>query len=202
MLRATCNKTVAGGKAKGTVERKNVGEAQRAVCWNKVHGDGRTGAIEDLMDYGFGRFFHLRYPQDLLGKLRRDYQRVLADPSDSCAAFDFFVTANHLPDWVWPSDRRAQRALRRTEPIPRVCEHLADGAKHFLLERDHTGVLELLPEHGGVGLDRVDDSCSPPLGLVVRLDQEEARAVGSEMVAVATLAAAVLKYWERRFGRG
>ena len=43
----------------------------------------------------FGGFFALGTPADLLKKLRHDF---------SYAAFDFFVTAEHLLDWKYPDD--------------------------------------------------------------------------------------------------
>src|SRR5258708_13406634 len=94
-------------------------------------------------DFGFRGFGGIGFPQDLLAKLRHDHQRILANPNAAYAAFDFFITADALPDWVWPSDRRAQRGLRETESIPRVCKHLADAAKHFFLVVPHSGVQEL-----------------------------------------------------------
>ncbi len=72
-------------------------------------------------DYGFRGFFALRTPQDLLAKLRHDHARLVDNPIDSYAAFDFFVTANHLVDWIWPSATRTQqRDNRRAETIPRI----------------------------------------------------------------------------------
>jgi hypothetical protein len=46
--------------------------------------------------------FELRTPEDLLGKLRVDLKRLEADPLDQYAAFDFFVSASHMPDWLSP----------------------------------------------------------------------------------------------------
>ena len=39
--------------------------------------------------------FDLNTPQDLLRKLKHDYQRIIQSPTDMFAAFDFFVTAPH-----------------------------------------------------------------------------------------------------------
>jgi hypothetical protein len=43
--------------------------------------------------------FDLRSPEQLREKLEADFKRVLGDPLDSYAAFDFFVTAWHLVEW-------------------------------------------------------------------------------------------------------
>ena len=72
----------------------------------------------------------LQTPADLLDKLRHDYERVRADPHDAYAAMDFFVTAEHIVDWVWPDDAKARKVERSREPMATV-SHLASGAKHF-----------------------------------------------------------------------
>jgi len=77
--------------------------------------------------------FDLQSADDLCGKLRHDFERVQANARDSYAAYDFVVTAWHLLEWWRPGNENA--AARRTtadeNPILRVCEHLAVGAKHF-----------------------------------------------------------------------
>jgi len=41
------------------------------------------------MDYGFRGFFQLRDVNDLLAKLRRSYQRLVAAACDAYAAYEF-----------------------------------------------------------------------------------------------------------------
>ena len=49
-------------------------------------------------------FFTLRTPADLLEKLEVDFNRLKAASQDSkeaqYAALDFFVCAEHIPDWM------------------------------------------------------------------------------------------------------
>jgi hypothetical protein len=78
-------------------------------------------------------FLELRTPRDLLRKLERDYERLLNSPTDADAAFDFIVTANHIPDWLHPNDGKAQNAIRQSRAELQVCRELANGAKHFVL---------------------------------------------------------------------
>jgi hypothetical protein len=42
-------------------------------------------------------FFYLKTPEDLLHKLEREYEKVKQNPADVDHAFNFFVTAEHLP---------------------------------------------------------------------------------------------------------
>jgi hypothetical protein len=154
-------------------------------------------------DYGFGGFFELRTPQQLLQKLRHDRARLQEHHADSYAAFDFFVTANSLIDWVWPSaTRRQQRANRRSDAIPRICEHLADGAKHFILTREHKGVAattRLTSARSGLARSGATRSGMTVPTLVVELEPDEAEELGvRKLVGIRALADMVLLYWANR----
>jgi hypothetical protein len=88
------------------------------------------------IDYGLGGLFGLRDPHDFLKKLKHDAQRLELNAVDSYAAFDFFVTANCLVDWSWPSETRQKlNAERQIDLLPRICWHLADAAKPTSLIR-------------------------------------------------------------------
>jgi len=154
-------------------------------------------------DYGFRGFFELTTPQQLLRKLQHDHTRLRENPLDTYAAFDFFVTANSMVDWVWPSATgRQKRDNRRADTIPRICEHLANGAKHFSLSTPHTAV-ERTTRHGGarlgvmrLGAARLGD----PGRMIVTLKSAEAEELGKRDIPVLELADLVLAYWERRCG--
>jgi hypothetical protein len=94
------------------------------------------------------KFFDLKTPEDLLHKLERDYERWKADPLNVDLAWNFFVTAEHLPDWIYYQDMPTSGTERPdlldghtphdfkldlARPELRVCCHLANGAKHFHL---------------------------------------------------------------------
>lgn len=87
--------------------------------------------------------FDLTSPRDLLAKLSRELSRLRAAPNDIDHTFNFFVTAEHLLDWLHPGNTgKAQReAARNTEVLLQLVSHLASGAKHF----DH-----LSPHHQAV----------------------------------------------------
>ena len=152
-------------------------------------------------DYGFRGFFELRTPQDLLKKLRHDRDRLARNPIDSYAAFDFVVTANHLVDWCWPSASRTQlRDNRRADVLPRLCEHLADGAKHFLLSSPHQGVEATTKRDGWIQDDWVQPGWTDVGDLLVKLEPTEASELGQPAISAVDLATRVLAYWERRIG--
>jgi hypothetical protein len=64
-------------------------------------------------------------------KLQHDLERMTKSPQDQYAAFDFFVTAEHILDWIYPDDKAAQKFLRSSNPLLRITSHLANGSKHF-----------------------------------------------------------------------
>jgi hypothetical protein len=144
-------------------------------------------------------FFELQSPVDVREKLRYDLHRLLTNPRDSYAAFDFFVTASVMPDWFrqakidWnpPTDALHAAALK-------LCRDLANGVKHFVMERK-------VPGH------EIRDSPLNPAdfnraswdvgGLFLHLDKEQAAAIGAEHFAGHKLAIVVLDYWEDELNR-
>src|SRR5262245_24876821 len=80
--------------------------------------------------------FHLRTATDLREKLRRDLKKLKDEPLNADAAFNFFVTAEHMLDWVYPkkANRQKRTVARKNSVWLQVCSHLANGAKHFEVE--------------------------------------------------------------------
>lgn len=141
--------------------------------------------------------FQLREPRDLLAKLRHDYQRLAESPDDAYIAYDFFVTAEHMLDWLHPgaAGRSHRSAVRNREILLQVVSHLATGAKHMIPED---------PRHQSV---RHADVADTPFGegtygegtyggraLVIQLNGMAAEALGVR-VAPLDLAKQVLEYW-------
>jgi hypothetical protein len=75
--------------------------------------------------------FQLKSAHDLVSKARHDIARLRSDPNDAYAAFDFFVTIRHVPDWLYPNQPKKRDQLFSKHVEFRICRHLADGAKHF-----------------------------------------------------------------------
>src|SRR6266498_4883509 len=86
------------------------------------------------MTYRAG-IFNLTRPSDLLQKLGRELRRLQEAPDNVDHAFNFFVTAEHLVDWLYPGDeshrKRKRKSTRQSKPILQVVSHIANGAKHF-----------------------------------------------------------------------
>jgi hypothetical protein len=75
--------------------------------------------------------FQLSSARDFVSKAKHDITRLRTDPTDAIAAFGFFVTVHHTPDWLYPNESSKRDALFAQHVELRMGRHLADGAKHF-----------------------------------------------------------------------
>jgi hypothetical protein len=76
--------------------------------------------------------FTLKNADDLFLKLCRDLKKLREAPTDPDVCFNFFVTAEHLPEWHLKGDAQAANKLRLGEAILCICSHIANGAKHYV----------------------------------------------------------------------
>lgn len=128
---------------------------------------------------GFGS---LDSASDLLAKLESDLELLLQQPGDSYVAYNFFATADHIVDWLFPGPEGSaaavgRQSMRRTDALLCVVSQIATGAIH----------LQPRGRRGGA-LTHVDD-------LIVVLSGEAASRFGCEVSAFA-LAASVVRYWQ------
>jgi hypothetical protein len=145
---------------------------------------------------GFEGFGELKTPVDLLGKIRHDFERLRNNPENVYEAFDFFVTAYHMLDWLHPKDRRAREAEESKHPLLQVCSHLANGAKHFeATAKKHVSVKDVAAVQGAFQRGAFQSNAFQVPGLFVQLDGSAAAAFGSSIYAV-DLARRVLAHWE------
>jgi hypothetical protein len=102
--------------------------------------DDEEGAYD-----GYARLVRTANPEHLLHKLEWEYAQWQEDPLNTYRAWNFFATAEHLPDWLARTGPRALggfriSAFRRSTPLLRICSHLASGARHFRPGPEHTSV--------------------------------------------------------------
>jgi hypothetical protein len=149
--------------------------------------------------------FELTTPAHLLGKLEREYERWKADPVNSDCAWNFFVTAEHLPNWLARSDSQALggksiNAFKHDRPLLRICSHIANGGKHFRAKASvHTSVDRTVIElRGWVEDGYVEDGyfVKEPM-LVVHATSQEQAALGWDTPDrdALWLATKVLEFW-------
>ncbi len=94
-------------------------------------------------------FANLKLPADMLAKMKHDLARIENDPMDTYAAFDFFVTAEHIVDWIYPDtpekrEKKKRIEIRTSNQLLSLVSHIANGNKHFLaLDPNHQSVKEI-----------------------------------------------------------
>jgi hypothetical protein len=145
----------------------------------------------------FTGLFELRRPADLVRKLRHDLHRMATLPLDQYAAFDFFVSAEHIVDWLHPSDEPTRRALRSSSPLLRITSHLlANGSKHFEATAKHHRSVAGTEKFRYVEEGYVESGYFHE-PLVVHLTPDEASELGAPSVEAVALARQVLEFWSK-----
>jgi len=154
--------------------------------------------------------FTLKTSADLLQKLDHDFCLIKEKPDNPYAAFNFFVTAEHMRDWHYPGDRESQKQLVDSEVLLQICSHIANGAKHFEINPNrHKSVSNTVKKsaYGGGALPKG----SFPIGalpkgavpgkwadeLYVELSGEASELFG-DRIGVVSLAEKIIIYWRKQ----
>jgi hypothetical protein len=144
--------------------------------------------------------FELRTAHDLLAKLHHDFARIRLNQCDSYAAFDFFVTADHMIEWLHPGNAgRSAQVSERAVPgrvgiLLEVCSHLCNGSKHFHLDNPaHTSVSSAGIRPGAFSSAFSAGFDSAPR-LTIVLDGHAAKEFGAS-VRVVELAKEIFDHW-------
>jgi hypothetical protein len=142
-------------------------------------------------------FDNLQSAQDLLAMLEHDLDRMKASPTNTYAAFDFFVTSEHLIDWKYPnnSDSSKRSHLRKNERILEIVSHLANGNKHFqATQKRHKSVEKVEESHSGFdagsfSTSSFDTGSFQFVGLTIKLDD-------GKFIHALELAEKVYQFWK------
>ena len=146
----------------------------------------------------FSGFSELNTPHDLLLKAKRDLGKMKDDKSNVDFAYNFFVTIEHMPDWL-EMKKEAKKAIKDSSPILRVCSHLASGAKHFIPFDNYKSVKSVQTE--SVYEDGVYEDDVIEKWLVINLDEYEIADFGQEKLDAIALGQSAVQYWEEYLDR-
>jgi hypothetical protein len=153
---------------------------------------------EGLDSMSFTGSFELKTPADLFQKLEHDLNRMKNDPLDSYAAFDFFITAEHMIDWLYPNEPDKQSAERKSNQVLLVCSHIANGSKHFKATHPkHKSVTATTVHHGA--FSSAFSHAFDITRLEVELRGDAATAMG-ETVSAFDLATRIRDHWKAKLG--
>lgn len=134
-------------------------------------------------------FFELKTAKDLFHKLEDDLVALEESGQDTKVAFNFFVTAEHLPDWL------DKRCLVKQNSILRIVSHIANGAKHFYLDKErhkavvNTEKFRVLEE----GIVEPGYFYEP---LIIHLEPHEAAELNVSEIDAVELGHKVLDFWK------
>lgn len=139
-------------------------------------------------------FVELSTINDYCGKLKYDYNQFKLDGDNVYIAFNFFLTAYHLIDWLFEgkyNDKDRERINK--EPIIRICSNIANGIKHFETDKKrHNSIKEIerekCVEDGYVEQGYFDEP------IMIRLDDTLERQFGKE-IPIIELADRVMDFW-------
>jgi hypothetical protein len=148
--------------------------------------------------------FDLKTAEDLCRKLEWEYEERKKDPLNPYHAWNFFVTAEHLPEWLGRTDSRfSYKKFKQEKPLLRICSHLASGGKHFRPGPEHTSVASTRQQSGWVKPGWVKPGWVKLPALMVDLTHKEKEdlKLDSSGVEALWLADRVLEFWHNYFGR-
>lgn len=132
-------------------------------------------------------FAELKNAADLYRKLEHDFAE-LQKSEDPYAAFNFFVTAEHFPDWT-----NQRKPHVKAQWFLRVVSHIANGAKHLEVDR-HDAVTgtekQRYVEKGYVEEGYFQEP------FLIHLAPAEAQEYGKSSVDAVTLGKMVMAFWK------
>jgi hypothetical protein len=153
---------------------------------------------------GFQGLFELRTTNHLFKKLEYDLGRLGQDRTNQYAAFDFFVTAHHMEDWVYPDEGGKQNKGKRKQlearsPLLQICSHIANGSKHFkATAKHHRAVKDTSLRKGAFDSIAFASDAFDTSRLVISLDENVAKQLSlhTDEIECLVLAEKVLKFWK------
>jgi hypothetical protein len=142
-------------------------------------------------------FFEMKEPLDLLHKLEREHERWKSEPLKIDFAWNFFVTAEHLPDWMGRAHAGPPllggdsiEKFKASRPLLRICSHIANGGKHLVPDpKRHTSVDRTVRERSGyIEAGYIEDGYyAEELMLRVYLTPDEMAALGRDAADIDAL---------------
>ena len=138
-------------------------------------------------------FFELQTAMDLLRKLEWDYTQLQQDSENVYLAYNFFVTAENMPEWV--KDKAFKHRIQQQKLILTLVNELATGGKHMTSGKKKPAIDSATRDrYVAEGYVKRGYFKEP---LVVRLSPEQAAKRGQDTIDVLTLAGEVLAHWQQ-----
>jgi hypothetical protein len=138
-------------------------------------------------------FFELRKGMDPLHKLEWDYVQLQQDTENVYLAYNFFVTAENMPEWM--KDKTFKHKIQQEKLLLTLVNELATGAKHMTSGKKKPAIDSAKRDrYVAEGYVKCGDVMEP---LVVRLSTAQAAKRGQDTIDVFTLAGEVPAFWQQ-----
>lgn len=139
-------------------------------------------------------FIELRSIQDYWDKLLFDYSELKEKNENVYVAFNFFVTAYHLLDWVFEGKYSDERTQLNNKPIVKICNHISNGIKHFETDSHRHNSVKEIEKERYVKKGYVQDGYfeSP---IIIYLD-ENLKSEFGDSIEISELADKVMDFWK------
>jgi hypothetical protein len=138
-------------------------------------------------------FIELKSVSDYWKKLLFDYTELKKRDNDTYIAFNFFVTAYHLLDWVFEGNYSDERTELNKEPILKICSHIANGIKHFEPKR-HNSVKKIKKK--GLYEEGFYEEGFYENPIIIYIDDDFISDIGNS-IRISDLAQMVIEFWEK-----
>jgi hypothetical protein len=142
-------------------------------------------------------FVELATIQDYCKKLKFDYNQLKADNLNQYKAFNFFITAHHLLDWLFP-DKEKNNTIRKRivdEIIFKVCSHIANGIKHFEVNPKRHSSVNKIEKVGYVQAGYVEAGYVKET-IYITLENK-AREIFGNTIEIEYLAEEIIEFWKK-----
>lgn len=140
----------------------------------------------------------LTAPSDLLHKLNVDLRRMQESPGDALAAYDFFVTAYHMHEWL--ARDASHKTKLESAPLVRVAGEIATRAKHFRADNPKWVTLGVMGARMPGPLSRTPRGIPTPLW--VGLQDPSLTPIGRDIVRATQLAQCLVDHWTSAINNG
>lgn len=138
----------------------------------------------------------MKTPGDLWRKLVFEYDQLKRDNENIYLAYNFITTAWNMLDWIFDGERHnsEKTELKNNNTILLICEHIANGAKHFHLRNSNLQSVDEIKKDRYVeeGYWGEDYSESP---ILIELNEKHHNEFG-KTININTLAELVMHFWE------
>jgi hypothetical protein len=135
---------------------------------------------------------------DLLAKLHNDLKRMCEEPRNPWPAYDFFVTAYHIHEWIARDEEHKKRL--ESEPLVRVAGEIATRAKHKRADNSTWVTLHSMGARMPGPLSRTPQGI--PTDLWVELQDPASTPLGRHIITAVQLGDCLIEHWSRVIREG